>query len=156
MKYLSHSNLGVPKKKKYIKSIQALDEFLQIFKMAYGGVKIGWYKSEIPQTILGSVKNSVKVSREKANHVIVRWADKRLMELFYGPSKFSEFKLRGFFYNKTIDAINYEEAKKVTKILKRYGFKVYEIPLLEYGPIPWIIAAVMILLLIIQFVRSII
>ena len=153
MKYLSHSTLGVLSKKKYLKTITDLDGFLQIFKMAYGGVKIEWYKSNLPQTILGSVKNSVKVHREKANHVIIRWDNRRLMELFYGPDKFSAFKLRGFFYNKSIDAINYEESAKITKILERYNFKVYTVPLLEYGPIAVIIAGIMALLLIIQFIR---
>ena len=77
------------------------------------------------------------------------------MELFYGSTKFSKFKLRGFFYNETIDAINYEEAKKITKILERYDFKVYTIPLLQYGPIPLIIAGIMVIMLIIQLVRKI-
>lgn len=154
MKYITNIRFRLPKEKKGKKIRKDLDEFLEIFNMAYGGVKIEWYKSELPKTILGAIKNSVKTKREKANHAIVKWEGGKLMEFYYGPSKLFGFKLNGYFYDKVIKSISWDESRKVIKMMERYNMKVYTIPLAEYGLAPLIIAGIIILLIIIQIIKG--
>ena len=154
MKYITNIRFRLPKEKKGEKIKKDLAEFLEIFKMAYGGVKIEWYKSELPKTILGSIKKPIKSKKEKANHVIVKWEGRKLMEFYYGHSKLFGFKLNGYLYDRTIEGINYDESRKITKMIERYNMKVYKIPLMEYGITPLIIAGLIILLLIIKIIKS--
>ena len=154
MKYITNIRFRLPKEKKGEKIRKDLAEFLEIFKMAYGGVKIEWYKSELPKTILGSIQKPIKSKKEKANHVVVKWEGRKLMEFYYGPSKLFGFRLNGYFYDKTIESINYDESRKITKMIERYNMKVYKIPLIEYGITPIIILGLIIILLIIKIVKS--
>lgn len=154
MKYITNIRFRLPKEKKGDKIKRDMYEFLEIFKTAYGGVKMEWYQSELPKIIFGEIKNSVKANPEKANHVIIKWEGNKLMEFYYGPSKLFGFKLNGYLYDKIIESINTNESRKVIKMIERYNMKVYNIPLLEYGIMPAVIAGVIILLLIIQFIRQ--
>lgn len=154
MKYITNIRFRLPKDKKGEKIRKDLDEFLEIFKMAYGGVKIGWYSSELPKTIFGSIRNSFKTKKEKANHAVVKWENNKLMEFYYGPSKLFGFKLNGYLYDKTIDNISFDATKKITKMMGRYNLKVYTIPLLEYGVIPLVIAGIIVLLIIIKILEK--
>ena len=154
MEYITNVRFRLPKDKKGKKIRTDLNELLQILKIAYGGVKLEWYKSKIPKTILGSIKNSVKSTKKNANHVIVKWDKMRLMEFYYGPSKIFGFKLNGYFYNKNIELINHEEIKKLKDMVKRYNMKVYTIPLLEYGLGPIVIIVVLIVIIIIKIVQK--
>lgn len=154
MKYITNVRLRLPKDKKGKKIIKDLDEFLEILKIAYGGIQIKWYKSELPKIILGSIKNSIKTKKKDANHVIVKWEKMKLMEFYYGPSKLFGFKLNGYLYNKNIELINYDEVKKIINMVERYSMKVYTIPLIEYGLMPTIIAGIIILMIIIQIIRQ--
>jgi len=154
MKYIRYLALGVPEDKKYLRAKKDLDEFLQIFKMAYGGLKIQWYKSDLPKTIFGSVKNSVKVSREKSNHAIAKWEGRKLVEFFYDKQKYFGFRLRGFFYDKNVEGISSDESIKIVKMMERYNFKAYEIPFLEYGIKALIVALIIVILIIVQIVRQ--
>lgn len=154
MKYVTNLRFRLPKDKLGDKIKKDLDEFLDIFRTAYGGVKIEWYYSELPKTILGAMKNSVKAKREKANHVIVKWEGSKLMEFYYGPSKLFGFKLNGYFYDQNIESINYDESNKIVKMMERYNMKVYDIPLIEYGIMPLIIVGILILLAIIAIIRQ--
>lgn len=154
MKYITNVRFRLPKDKKGEKIREDLDGFLEIFKMAYGGVKIEWYKAELPKTILGSIKSSIKTKEEKANHVVVKWEDKKLIEFYYGPSKLFGFKLNGYLYNKNIEGVNYDETKKIIRMMERYNMKVYTIPLLEYGLMPLVIIGIILLLIIIQIIKK--
>lgn len=154
MKYITNIRFRLPKEKKGEKIRKDLAEFLEIFKMAYGGVKMEWYKSKLPKTIFGAIKNSVKIKKEKANHAVVKWEGRKLMEFYYGPSKLFGFKLNGYFYDKIIEGINYDESRKVIKMIERYNMKVYKIPLIEYGITPLIIIGVIILFLIIKIIKN--
>ena len=154
MKYITNVRFRLPKYEQSEKIRKDMEEFLEIFKMAYGGVKIEWYHSNIPRTIFGSIKNSIKTSKEKANHVIVKWEHNRLMEFYYGPSILLGYKLNGYFYDRTIRSISWDEPRKITKMLGRYNMKVYNIPLLEYGVMPVIIIGVIILILLIKILEK--
>ncbi len=154
MKYITNVRFRLPKYEQGGKIKKDMEEFLEIFKMAYGGIKIEWYHSKLPTTILGSVKNSIKTSKEKANHVVVKWGNNRLMEFYHGPSKLFGYKLNGYLYDKTIRGISWDEPRKITKMIERYNMKVYTIPLLEYGIMPVIIVGVIVLLLIIQIIKQ--
>lgn len=154
MKYITNVRFRLPKEKKGEKIKKDLDEFLEVFKMAYGGVKIEWYKSELPKTIIGAIKNPAKTKKEKANHAVAKWEGRKLMEFYYGPSKLFGFRLNGYFYDKNIESINVDESRKIIKMIERYNMKVYNIPLIEYGIMPLIIAGIIILLIIIQIIRQ--
>lgn len=154
MKYITNVRFRLPKDKKGEKIRKDLDGFLEIFKMAYGGVKIEWYQAELPKTILGSIKSSIKTKKEKANHVVVKWEDKKLIEFYYGPSKLFGFRLNGYLYDKNIEGVNCDETRKIIRMMERYNMKVYTIPLLEYGLMPLIIAGMILLLIIIQIIKK--
>ncbi len=154
MKYITNIRFRLPKYEQSEKIKQDLDDFLEIFRIAYGGIKVDWYFSKLPRTILGSIKNSVKTKKEKANHAVVTWQGCKLMEFYYGPSKLFGFKLNGYLYDKNIESISWNEARKITKIIERYNMKVYTIPLLEYGMIPLIITGVIIVLIIISIIKN--
>lgn len=154
MKYITNIRFRLPKEKKGEKIKKDLDEFLEIFNMAYGGVKINWYNSKLPKTIFGSIKSSVKTKKEKANHVVIEREGVKLVEFYYGPSVFLGFKLNGYLYDKIIELINTDETRKVVRMIERYNMKVYSVPLLEYGIMPLVILGIIILLFIIQIIKE--
>lgn len=154
MKYITNVRFRLPKDKKGEKIRKDLSEFLEIFRMAYGSVKLEWYKSKLPKTILGSIENSIKTRKEKANHVVVKWEGRKLMEFYYGHSKLFGFKLNGYLYDKNIEGINYDETRKIIKMIERYNMKVYTIPLVEYGLMPLVTAGIILLLIIIQIIKK--
>ena len=154
MKYITNVRLRLPKNKEGKKIRKDLDELLEILKIAYGGIKIEWYKSDLPKIILGSIKNSIKAKKKDANHAIVRWEKMKLMEFYYCPSKIFGFKLNGYLYNNNIELINYDEVKKITNMIERYNMKVYTIPLIKYGIMPLILVGIIILIVIIQIIKN--
>lgn len=154
MEYITNIRFRLPKDKKGEKIKKDLEEFLEIFRMSYGGVKVEWYNSKLPRTIIGGIKDSVKTTKDKANHAVVKWGNHKLMEFYYGPSKLFGFKLNGYFYDNTIRSISWDEPRKITKILERYNMKVYKLPLLEYGITPLVVAGIIILLIIIQIIKN--
>ncbi|MDP2907770.1 MAG: hypothetical protein Q8O03_07550 [Nanoarchaeota archaeon] len=154
MKYITNVRFRLPRYEQSEKIKKDLEDFLEIFKMAYGGIKLEWYHSKLPMTILGSIKDSVKTTKERSNHVVVKWGQTRLMEFYYGPSKLLGYRLNGYFYDKIIRGISWDEPRKITRMIERYNMKVYNIPLLEYGVVPAIIIGILIILLIIQLIRA--
>lgn len=153
MKYITNVRFRLPKDKKGAKIKKDLDEFLEIFIMAYGGIKIEWYKSELPKTIIGAIKNPVKTKKENANHVVVKWEGIKLMEFYYGHSKLFGFRLSGYFYDKNIEGVSVDQSRKIIKMIERYNMKVYNLPWIEYGVMPLVIAGIIILLIIIQIIK---
>ncbi|MBM3199685.1 hypothetical protein FJZ53_02020 [Candidatus Woesearchaeota archaeon] len=154
MRYVTNVRFRLPKYEQSEKIKRDLYEFLDIFKMAYGGVKIDWYNSKLPSTIFGRPKNTVKTNKEKANHVIVTWEGRRLIEFYYGRSKIFGYRLNGYLYDKVIEGLRWDESKKVIRMLERYNMKSYNIPFSEYGLMPVLIVSVLIILVIISIVRS--
>ena len=154
MKYVTNIRFRLPRYEQSEKIKKDLEDFLEIFKIAYGGIKLEWYHSKLPTTILGSIKNSVKTTKERSNHVVVKWEHNKLMEFYHGPSKLLGYRLNGYFYDKIIRGISWDEPRKITRMIERYNMKVYTIPLLEYGIMPVIIIGILVILLIIQIIRA--
>ncbi len=144
MHYITNTRITIPKDKRLVNLRKDLFEFLQVFKMAYGGIKLKFYKSKVPFTILSHAKRGPEVKREQANHIVVKWDKITLMEFFLCSSKIFGFRVKGYFYDKSINIISPEEVKNIISMLDRYNFKTYKLSFLDYGLIPWIIALIII------------